>query len=92
MMPGIFEDQKSDMFVTYRVRLQFRNKIMGGIPMNPKMIEGWIRKKMGVGDELAHHSNHVGLSLRQDPLRQFGGVDPADAEDGDVHRLFYPLP
>lgn len=72
-MAGIFADQKSDMFVTYRVRLQFRDKIMGGIPMNPKMIEGWIRKKMGVGDDdevmilLAQTMRDLGAELPEKP-------------------------
>lgn len=46
---GIFKDQSE--FATYRAVLQFRGKIVGGVPRNPKVIEGWIKKKMGVTDE-----------------------------------------
>jgi hypothetical protein len=46
---GIFDNQ-TDLFNRYRARLQFRNKIMGGVPKDPKMIEGWLRTKAGLSD------------------------------------------
>jgi len=30
--------------------LQFRDKVMGGIPKDPKLIEGWLRAKAGIED------------------------------------------
>lgn len=45
---GIFDDQTSDLFITYRARLTFRDRVVGGTPSNPKLIEGWLRSKMGV--------------------------------------------
>lgn len=39
------------IFSTYNVTLQFENKILGGIPKNPDVIEEWIRSKAGVTDE-----------------------------------------
>jgi len=45
--PSIFP--KDDGFFTnYAAELQFREQIRGGIPKNPKIIEGWIRAKAGV--------------------------------------------
>lgn len=41
----------NNLFTQYRVTAHFRNKIMGGIPKDPKTIEGWIRSKAGVTDE-----------------------------------------
>lgn len=38
---GIFDD-KADIFVTYHAAVQFRDKVMGGTPKNPKAIEGWL--------------------------------------------------
>jgi hypothetical protein len=50
-MPGIFDDVASDLFTTYRARLRFRDRVVGGTPSNPKLIEGWLRAKMGVSAE-----------------------------------------
>jgi hypothetical protein len=48
-MPGIF-DSVAQLYAIYSVELQFRNKIMGGTPLNPKLIEGWLRTKAGIKD------------------------------------------
>lgn len=47
-MPGVFD---ADVFTTYHARLELRNKLMGGIPKNPRVIEGWLRAKAGIEDE-----------------------------------------
>lgn len=41
----------NNLFTQYRVTAAFRNKIMGGIPKDPKTIEGWLTSKAGVTDE-----------------------------------------
>ena len=46
---GIFDG--SGVFTTYHARLGFRDKIMGGVPKNAKVIEAWIRSKTGVTNE-----------------------------------------
>jgi hypothetical protein len=46
---GIF-DAQSDLFTRYRAQLQFRDKIMGGTPRDPKLIEGWITARTGLVD------------------------------------------
>lgn len=38
----------SDLFARYRVTLRLTNRIMGGVPKDPKVIEGWIKSKMGL--------------------------------------------
>jgi len=48
---GIFDAETSDLFVTYRARLTFRDRVVGGTPSNPKLIEGWLRSKMGVSQD-----------------------------------------
>jgi len=44
----------SDLFTRYRITLDLTAKIMGGTPRDPKVIEGWIKTKMGLeqGDAL----------------------------------------
>lgn len=44
---GIF-DTEVELFTDYRVRIQMRDRIMGGIPKNPAIIEGWLRSKAGI--------------------------------------------
>jgi hypothetical protein len=46
---GIFDQDA--VFTTYRARITFRGKLMGGIPKDPKIIEGWLRAKAGIGAE-----------------------------------------
>lgn len=47
---GIF-DTEASVFTTYQARLVFRDKIMGGTPKDPKIIEGWLRSKAGITDQ-----------------------------------------
>lgn len=47
---GIFDNQ-AGVFTTYHARIQFRDKLMGGTPKDPKIIEAWLRKKTGIQDE-----------------------------------------
>jgi hypothetical protein len=46
---GIFAS-RSRLFTRYRGRLQFRDKVMGGTPKDPKLIEAWLRAKAGIED------------------------------------------
>lgn len=48
---GIFSEQLGEVFATYRVELQFRDKVMGGVPKDPNIIEGWLRSKAGIQQE-----------------------------------------
>lgn len=41
---------KTDLFTTYRAELTFRGKLLGGIPKDPSIIEGWLRSKAGISD------------------------------------------
>jgi hypothetical protein len=39
-----------DLWTTYKVRLAFRDKLLGGIPRDPNLVEGWLRSKAGLYD------------------------------------------
>jgi hypothetical protein len=45
---GIFA---ADIWADYRCELTFRDKLMGGVPKDPRIIEGWLRKKMGLAED-----------------------------------------
>lgn len=46
--PSVFES--NILFTRYAVEIQFRDKVLGGVPKNPEVIESWLRTKMGVDD------------------------------------------
>jgi len=46
--PSIFTPNEAGFFTRYLARIQLREKLMGGTPKNPKLIEGWLRSKAGV--------------------------------------------
>lgn len=47
---GIFDEQ-SNVFSRYAVRLEFRDRIMGGVPKDPKVIQGWLKARAGIEEE-----------------------------------------
>ena len=43
---SVFADTAEALFARYRARIEFTGKLLGGVPKNPKVIEGWIRSKL----------------------------------------------
>jgi hypothetical protein len=48
-MTSIFKT--SDIFTAYDCTLQFRHKVLGGIPKDPKVIENWLRSRAGIDSD-----------------------------------------
>lgn len=48
---SIFAKEAAEMYARYAVRVEFRGKLVGGIPKDAGLIEGWLRKNMGLTDE-----------------------------------------
>ena len=71
---GIFDDI-TDRFVKYRVRIQFEDKVCGGIPNDPKIIESWIASKTGIKDEERLRAMAAKF------IAMDGGVDPNASVD-----------
>lgn len=46
---GIF-DKEAALWNYYRVELEFRGRLNGGVPKDPAVIEGWLRAKAGIAD------------------------------------------
>lgn len=65
--PSVFADKGDEIFQTTRVTIEFKDRIVGGNPKDPKLVEGWIRARMGVEDEqeiasvAARHMAEMGL-------------------------------
>ena len=55
---GIFSSTKEglSLFALYDARIEFRNRVLGGIPKDPTLVEAWLRSKAGITDqeELRH--------------------------------------
>jgi len=60
------------LFSAYRAQLVFRDKLVGGIPKDPKLIEGWLRARARIEDtnELRHAMlrtmSELGAEVRPD--------------------------
>lgn len=48
---GVFDDFDREVFARYRVTIRFTDRVFGGIPQDPRIIEGWLRKRVLGGDE-----------------------------------------
>ena len=58
------------LWTTYRATLAFRDKLVGGVPKDPKLIEGWLRSRAGIEDS---------QDLRMAVLRTLSEVDSSGA-------------
>jgi len=69
---------RSELWTVYEARLAFRDKLVGGVPKDPKLIEGWLRAKAGLDN---------GQELRQALIRTLAeiGVDThLDASEAEL--------
>lgn len=77
-MPSVFADLHSTRFNIIPVEIQFVTPLVGGCPKDPKLVEGWMKKNMGVDDaeELRR--------LTIEHLREMGVEIPAEATDEQI--------
>jgi hypothetical protein len=50
-MPSVFQSHLGEVFTFREVTVQFLNRIYGGIPQRPDVIEAWIRKGAGIDNK-----------------------------------------
>lgn len=85
-MSGIFAAQSDQVLTKYRARVQFRDKIMGGVPQNPKVARGWIMTKMGLTNE-----EEIAMMVQQ-TMREMGTENLAEnPEEQDIEKLAQAL-
>lgn len=48
---SVFSEKRAEKYARYAVEITFDKWLMGGVPRDPKLIEGWIRAKAGVTDQ-----------------------------------------
>lgn len=49
---SVFAERHEEMFERILVGLRFTDRLVGGQPKDPKLVQGWLRKNMGVEDEV----------------------------------------
>jgi hypothetical protein len=70
---SIFADR--DVFTKYRIALTFANRVMGGTPQKPEIIESWLRTRILGGDEelriqLIKTLDDIGIEIPADATRE----------------------
>lgn len=48
---SVFASHASEVFTTYDCVIKFRDRLLGGVPKDPKIIEGWLRAKAGIDSD-----------------------------------------
>lgn len=79
MTVSVFADRRTDQFANFNVEVEFVDRIVGGQPKDPRLVEGWLSKNMGLEDE----------ELRAQVLRhlhEMGVEIPADASYEDLRK------
>lgn len=71
---SVFADESSDAFATYEADLSFTGRLMAGVPVDPKMIEGWLRSRAGIAEDF-----EVQQMLAR-TLRELGADEPTMAD------------
>jgi len=71
-MSSIFADHARDLYTVYAFTLHVPGRLMGGVPKDPRVIEGWLRKTTGVTNdqEIREMVRETLIDLGYDP-----GVD-----------------
>ncbi len=49
---SVFASYRDEMFERINLRLRFQDRLVGGNPKDPKLVQGWLRKNMGLTDEV----------------------------------------
>lgn len=48
---SVFADSYGEVYAVYAAELAINDKIIGGIPRDPKIVQGWLRSKAGISEE-----------------------------------------
>ncbi len=49
---SLIDAEEEKMWARYEVALRFRERLYGGVPKDPKIVESWLAKKTGFSDEV----------------------------------------
>ena len=80
----------ADLWAVYHATLVFRDKLVGGTPKDPRLIEGWLRSKAGIEDpqELrAAMASYQEYRKRNEPVQRHTGTIFQDPPGDEASRL-----
>lgn len=69
-----------DNWKSYEAELTFSGKLYGGSPFDPKLVEGWLGKNLGITDE----EQLKAWTLKH--LAETQGLDPTTATDAEIEK------
>lgn len=76
-MTSIFQ---TETFIHYEATLQFTGRLIGGSPSDPKLVEGWLTRNLGITDE----EQLKRWTMKH--LAETQGIDPAQATVEEIER------
>lgn len=85
---SIFANRAKKLFTTYRVTLQIRNKLLGGRAKDPKLIEGWLRKNMGI-DQRRELANVTAQIMYENGHTDISAQDIMEMPENEAFDLMY---
>lgn len=75
---SVFDNDITKAWAIYHAHLCFTGRLIGGNPSDPKLIEGWVKKNLGVTDEEQLRDWTI------DHLSKIGRGDPREATTDEV--------
>lgn len=82
---GVFDDI-AEVFAVYEAEIQFREKLMGGIPGDPKTIKNWYKAKAGITDEV--ELNRVVMRTLAENGSDTVGLSEVNTAEMDADELY----
>ena len=69
------------LYERYRVTLKIREKLFGGVPKNPDLIEAWVKARTGYDDELTKAQTKEALETQTEEIAAGSGMWTGFASD-----------
>lgn len=79
---SVFSAAASEMWTVYECEVSFISTVFGGTPGDPKVIEGWLRKKAGLTDS----EDEIAFAVQR-VLRDIGEELPEDIDLHDIAKI-----
>lgn len=82
---SVFASHRDEVFAAYDVELVIDEKLIGGIPKDAKIVQGWLRSKAGVTEE-RELAQFAARTMREQGVDL--GVSPADLQAMNPDQIY----
>lgn len=79
---AIFAEDIGSQYADYRVQIQVRELLIGGVPSDPSVIRKWLETRLGLGDAALDELLSATVAERNGPMSAEEKVDAIMASDG----------